>query len=369
MYYGSIYKIVFPNGKHYIGLTTTSLEQRTKEHKYCAKNGDTKCLYNALRKYDMIDTLELIEIDIAETLEELREKEIGYIIEYNSYYMNRNGYNMTYGGDGINGYVFTEEDNRKNSERRKKYYEDNPEARQQVSEKSTKQWENQEAREQMSEIKKKYFEENPEARQQMSEIKKKYYENPEAIQKNREAIKKYYENPEAIQKNREAQIKYHEENPHAGKEHGERMKKYYENPEAIKKCSESQKKRFENPEEIKKCSESQKKRFENPEARQQMSEINKKYWENTEARLKHSERRKKYYDENPEARQKILDTMGKNKQFDVFTKDGKFIKTFTYQFEAKEYLQNEYNITSIISIGTVLEGKRNSSAGFVFKYK
>ena len=71
MSYGSIYKIVFPNGKHYIGLTSTSLEQRTKEHKKSAKSGDTKYLYNALRKYDMIDTLQLIEIDAADTLEEL----------------------------------------------------------------------------------------------------------------------------------------------------------------------------------------------------------------------------------------------------------------------------------------------------------
>ena len=114
MSFGSIYKINFPNGKHYIGLTTTSLKQRTKEHKTTAKSGDTKCVYNALRKYDMVDTLELIEIDTADTVEELCEKEIGYIIEYNSYYMNENGYNMTYGGEGTNGYIFTEEDNKKN---------------------------------------------------------------------------------------------------------------------------------------------------------------------------------------------------------------------------------------------------------------
>ena len=69
---GSIYKIQFPNGKHYIGLTTTSLEQRTKEHKRASKKGETKCLYNALRKYEMIDTLELIEIDTADTVEELK---------------------------------------------------------------------------------------------------------------------------------------------------------------------------------------------------------------------------------------------------------------------------------------------------------
>ena len=68
---GSIYKIPFHNGKNYIGLTTTSLEQRTKEHKKDAKNGDTRYLYNALRKYYMVDALELVEIDTADTRDEL----------------------------------------------------------------------------------------------------------------------------------------------------------------------------------------------------------------------------------------------------------------------------------------------------------
>ena len=36
MTFGYIYKIVFPNGKHYIGLTTTSLEQRQTQHKNTA---------------------------------------------------------------------------------------------------------------------------------------------------------------------------------------------------------------------------------------------------------------------------------------------------------------------------------------------
>jgi len=34
---GSIYKIQFPNGKHYIGLTRRSLEDRQKQHTLCAK--------------------------------------------------------------------------------------------------------------------------------------------------------------------------------------------------------------------------------------------------------------------------------------------------------------------------------------------
>jgi hypothetical protein len=353
IYFGSIYKINFPNGKHYIGQTTTSLEQRTKEHKRTAKNGDSKCVYNAIRKYEMVDTLELIEIDTADTIEELCEKEIEYIREYNSYYMNNNGYNMTYGGEGTNGYVYTEEEKQKISERVKKYYEDNPDAREQQSEKM-----------------KKYYEDNPDAGKEHSEKMKKYYED----------------NPEAGKENSERQRKYHEENPEVGKEHGEKMKKYFENPEAIQKCSEAQKKRFENPEEIKKNSERMKKYFEdnpdagkeqgerikkyyenNPEARKENSERQRKYHEeNPDAGKEHSEKMKKYYEDNTDARRKL--SRGKNKPFDVFTLDGIFIKTFTYQFEAKEYLQTEYKITSTFKIGEVLAGNRNSSAGFIFKY-
>ena len=97
-----------------------------------------------------------------------------------------------------------------------------------------------------------------------------------------------------------------------------------------------------------------------------MSERGKKYYEdNPEAREKMSEIKKKWLKEDPEARRKL----GKNKPFDIFKIDGTFVKTFNYQFEAREYLQKEHNITSLIKIGEVLNGNRNSSAGFVFKYQ
>jgi len=314
---GYIYKISFPNEKHYIGLTQTSIEQRTKEHKTYTKSGNTRYVYNALRKYKMIDTLELIVIDTADTLEKLCEKEIGYIIEYNSYYMNKNGYNMTHGGEGTNGYIYTEEDNKKNSERLKKYHKNNPNAGKEHSKKLKLHFkEHPEAIQRMSEAQKKRFE-NPDAREQMSEISKTHWENPEARVKMREIKKKYWENPEAIQQ----------------------------------------------------LSEAQKKRFENPEARTQISESLKKYNENPDAKQKNSEALKKYYKENPDARKKLSDGKGKNKPFDIFTLDGTFIKTFTYQFDAKEYLQKEHHIITTIKIGEVLEGRRKSSAGFVFKYK
>ena len=282
---GSIYKIEFPNGKHYIGLTTTSLEKRKIQHKCNANIGETTCLYNALRKYDIVNTFELIEIDTADTLEKLYEKEIEYIKTYNSHYIDGNGYNMTYGGDGNHGYIFTEEIKEQMSNNRKKYCENNLEWGKEHGEKMKQYYvNNPEAREQMSKIKKQQYIDNPEAREQMSKIKKQHY-------------------------------------------------------------------------------------IDNPEAREQMSEITRKQFENPELRIKHSEIKKIYYKEHPETIQKMLDTMGKNTPFDIFKKDGTFIKTFTYQFEAKQYLQKEYSITSTIKIAEVLNGNRKSSAGFVFKYK
>ena len=296
----------------------------------------------------MVDTLELIQIDTADSIEELCKKEIEYILEYNSYYMNGNGYNMTYGGEGFNGYVFSEEVKEHMSKTRKKYFKDNPEAGKEQSEKMKKRYENPEARKQMSEISKKYFKDNPNARKEHSEKMKKRCENPEVRKHMSEISKKYFkDNPEKITKHGEIFKKYYEDNPEARKEHRKRMKKHYEdNPEARKK-------HFEN----------------NPEAGKEHGERLKKYYEdNPEAGKKNGERLKKSY-QKPGFKQKILDLKGKNKPFDVFTTDSKFVKTFTYQFEAAEYLRKEHNITTAIAVSGVLLGKQNSSAGFVFKYK
>jgi hypothetical protein len=334
---GFIYKIEFPNGKHYIGKTNTSLKQRQNEHKNSAENGKTNSVYKALRKYNMVDTFELVEIDTADTIEELCEMEIGYILMYNSHYIDGNGYNMTYGGEGVVGYVFTEEDKQKMSESQKKYYKENPEAIQK-----------------MSEIKKEYYEKNPDKRLLLSEITKKQFESEEARQKQSEKLLNFHKNnPQAKLMMSEIKKEHFKNHPEAGKEHSERMTEYYEkSPEAREEMSKIVKGRYENPEYRKKCSDAQKKRFENEEELQ-----------------KNSERIKKYHKENPEYRKHRLDKLGKNKPFDIFTTDGTFIKTFTYQYEAKEYLQKEYNITSIISICQVLNGNMKSSAGFVFKYK
>ena len=94
--YGYIYKIDFPNDKAYIGLTTTSLKIRQSQHKGCAKRNINRPLYKALKSFKMEDTFELIEIDTADTKEELCRKEIMYISKYNSFDI-KYGYNIREG--------------------------------------------------------------------------------------------------------------------------------------------------------------------------------------------------------------------------------------------------------------------------------
>jgi hypothetical protein len=302
----------------------------------------------------MVDTFELIEIDTADTIEELCELEILYIQEYNSYYLNKTGYNMTFGGEGFNGYVRTEEDKQKMSERAKKYHEDNPDARERMSERMKQYYENTPAaREECRERMIKYFEDNPDAGQLHSRKLIQFYnDHPHARQQASERTKAQFQSQEARQQASDIKKELYKQNPEQRKLISEGLEAYYLTPGAREKHGELQKKRFEDPRE-----------------RQKLFDAQETYWKNPEARQAQSERMKERFKTNPESLKKKLDTQGNNKPFDVSKTDGTFIKTFTYQFEALEYLRTEHNITSTIKIGEVLRGQRESSAGFVFTYK
>lgn len=100
--YGNIYKITnLINNKIYIGQTIYSIEERWKAHCTCVKyNNHHSLFHNAIRKYGE-ENFKIELIDTADTFEELNEKEIKYIKEYNS--LTPNGYNMTEGGQGVKG--------------------------------------------------------------------------------------------------------------------------------------------------------------------------------------------------------------------------------------------------------------------------
>lgn len=100
-----IYKVTFPNGKAYIGLTKNALNLRRNNHYFLAKRGSKSAFHLALSKYSGQETWEII--DSALDYEELKFKEIIHISNYQT--LAPNGYNLTVGGDGTIGHIMTPE--------------------------------------------------------------------------------------------------------------------------------------------------------------------------------------------------------------------------------------------------------------------
>ena len=96
----TIYKIVNKiNNKLYIGFTGKNPNKRLIEHKSAVNTGSDYALHEAMRKYGL-DNFEF-EV-IYQSLDKnftLNVMEPHFIEKYNSF-INQNGYNMTYGGQG-----------------------------------------------------------------------------------------------------------------------------------------------------------------------------------------------------------------------------------------------------------------------------
>lgn len=98
------------NGKSYIGFTTNP-KRRKSGHCSRAKTGSHKfILSNAIRKHGW-ETFDWQIIDQHEDAQYAKTVlEPKYIKEYNTYYKNGKGYNMTWGGEGTLGYRRTPEE-------------------------------------------------------------------------------------------------------------------------------------------------------------------------------------------------------------------------------------------------------------------
>lgn len=92
-----IYKITnVINGKIYVGQTVESLKKRWNRHTWiCTIKRNAMAITNSIMKYGKENFI-IEEIDKAENIEELNEKEIYYINLYNS--ISPNGYNLDTGG-------------------------------------------------------------------------------------------------------------------------------------------------------------------------------------------------------------------------------------------------------------------------------
>jgi group I intron endonuclease len=81
-------------GEAYIGTTTKSIEERKADHIQKANKGTGRCFQEAIVTYGP-DSFSWEQIDTANSLNELAEKEKQYIINYNS---KEEGYNKDSGG-------------------------------------------------------------------------------------------------------------------------------------------------------------------------------------------------------------------------------------------------------------------------------
>lgn len=95
-----IYKITnIKNKKLYIGQTIRSTKQRKSEHFRDADYGDPRPLYQAIRKYGKENFI-IEQIDLAQTQEELNQKEEFWIKELKAH-ITEWGYNLDWSSKGI----------------------------------------------------------------------------------------------------------------------------------------------------------------------------------------------------------------------------------------------------------------------------
>lgn len=226
--YGIIYHLSFPNGD-YIGQTIQGEQKRWKGHLRDMRAGSPLPVHNAMRKYynedPTINKVKMIVIDKASSLEELNNLEKKYISKFNTFNANGknpNGYNLTIGGDGCGGYLFTEEQKENCRKVQQKRKEEHPEIAVNhaimMKQRAMKNpdigirhaahliqfyQDNPQKKEEMSILKKKQNEDNPEMSKRQSEIKLMRYEDNDAdeiISKIRNKSIQQWDDPEKRQK-------------------------------------------------------------------------------------------------------------------------------------------------------------------------
>ena len=112
------------NNKKYVGQTKSSIGYKKRFSDHCseAKYSYGKCaLHNAIIKYGKDNFIvELIEDNIEE--KDIDNLEKYYIAYYNTFIENNQGYNMTYGGQGVHGYKHSKDTLLKISSSSKNYW-------------------------------------------------------------------------------------------------------------------------------------------------------------------------------------------------------------------------------------------------------
>jgi len=111
----SIYKVVNTvNGKVYIGFDS-QWPRRMNDHIHAAERGSQNLLHRAIRAHGLDAFAWEVICQSKNGKHLLQEMEPYFIREYNSFHQNKQGYNMTLGGEGTLGYKVTDEAKKKMS--------------------------------------------------------------------------------------------------------------------------------------------------------------------------------------------------------------------------------------------------------------
>ena len=99
-----LYRLTFPNGKSYIGITSGAVKRRVLRHVSQAKEGRRSAVSQAIRKYG---TFETVVLAVAGDWSYLCDLEQRAISAFGT--LAPNGYNLTLGGEGVLGVKRTKE--------------------------------------------------------------------------------------------------------------------------------------------------------------------------------------------------------------------------------------------------------------------
>jgi len=167
--------------------------------------------------------------------------------------------NLTDGGEGISGYVYTEEQI-ENKKRAQKIAQNRPETKKKKSIATKKRYEDPKEREKMSKKSREAWA-SEELRKQQSDTQKKRYEDPKEREKTSKAGLGRIPTVESNEKRSRSQKKRFIENPELRKEYSIIQKKTWTN-ERKKNASEKRKEMYKDPNEIKKLSDGAKRMWE-----------------------------------------------------------------------------------------------------------
>ncbi len=162
---GYIYKIInIKNQKIYIGQTIKKRPtDRFSQHKYLALHPQQEKNISYLHRAMKSDGIDNFKFEIIEQVNNLllNEREKYWIKQYNS--LAPNGYNLTVGGQGTLGFSRpqSQEERNKKGNSVKKYYQNYPQAREKVSQRTKELWKDPEYREKVISSNKKFYQQHP----------------------------------------------------------------------------------------------------------------------------------------------------------------------------------------------------------------